>query len=692
MGYAGPWCWSDFSPQQSGRFHCWSEDVLSSWILPQCVVTYDVYFGTDNPPGTLICDDVSGPPCDPGTLEENTTYYWQVVTTLVDSGVSTAGPVWSFTTVGGGPDCNGNGVLDDVDIAGGTSEDCNSNDVPDECDTAEGTSDDCNANQVPDECEPDSDSDGVIDGCDACPGFDDAVDLDGDSVPDGCDPCPSDNPDDTDGDGVCDSSDVCPGFDDTLDADGDSVPDGCDVCPGGDDNVDTDGDGAPDFCDACPSDNPDDTDGDGVCDSSDVCPGGDDNQDADGDGVPDFCDACPADNPDDTDGDGVCDSADVCPGFDDTLDADGDGVPNGCDICAGGDDNVDTDGDGVPDFCDACPADNPDDSDGDGVCDSDDVCPGFNDALDTDLDGVPNGCDICPGGDDNVDADGDGVPDFCDVCSEGDDNIDCQPNGVPDACDLSGGASSDCNNNTVPDECDIAGGTSQDGNANEVPDECDVAAPMPEDSLSVACVEDQECSGEARCVRGVCYAPKHRYISIARHPDQAGATARRISLAGGTVLGWAGEPFQGAGLWLADVVPTPVYTDPWPDVLHVSDCEIGTGYTYEVQAIGQGQDIGDENSYSAPTALHTPSQWGDVVATCPGDVCLPPQGAVNLDDIMAGVARFQGVNNAPLTWLDIDPSAGTDKPNQIVGLQDILRCVDGFQGAAYPGDGPTGCP
>ena len=35
---------------------------------------------------------------------------------------------------------------------------------------------------------------------------------------------------DSDGDGVCDGSDVCPGFDDNIDSDGDGIPDGCDPC------------------------------------------------------------------------------------------------------------------------------------------------------------------------------------------------------------------------------------------------------------------------------------------------------------------------------------------------------------------------------------------------------------------------------------------------------------------------------
>ena len=97
-----------------------------------------------------------------------------------------------------GLDCNGNGILDDVDIEQGTSKDCN-------------------FNLVPDECEPDADGDGVPDDCDVCPGFDDNADDDQDTIPDGCD--------------------ICPGGDDRVDTDGDGVPDACDECPGMDDHA-----------------------------------------------------------------------------------------------------------------------------------------------------------------------------------------------------------------------------------------------------------------------------------------------------------------------------------------------------------------------------------------------------------------------------------------------------------------------
>jgi len=54
----------------------------------------------------------------------------------------------------GESDCNGNGVPDEQDVAGGTSADCNQNGVPDECDIASGTGLDLNGNAVPDVCEP----------------------------------------------------------------------------------------------------------------------------------------------------------------------------------------------------------------------------------------------------------------------------------------------------------------------------------------------------------------------------------------------------------------------------------------------------------------------------------------------------------------------------------------------------------
>ncbi len=67
-------------------------------------LTYDVYFGTaNNPP--LAAGDHSNTSYDPGTLNNNTTYYWKVVA-KDNQGAITEGPVWNFATepVGSGGD------------------------------------------------------------------------------------------------------------------------------------------------------------------------------------------------------------------------------------------------------------------------------------------------------------------------------------------------------------------------------------------------------------------------------------------------------------------------------------------------------------------------------------------------------------------------------------------------------------
>jgi len=123
----------------------------------------------------------------------------------------------------------------------------------------------------------DSDSDGVDDSLDQCPGYDDSIDVDDDGIPDDCDSLI-----DNDGDGVANSVDECEGHDDNIDVDQDGTPDGCDSLL--------------------------DNDGDGVANSVDECEGYNDSVDVDQDSIPDGCDPLI-----DSDGDGVSDNDDQCP-------------------------------------------------------------------------------------------------------------------------------------------------------------------------------------------------------------------------------------------------------------------------------------------------------------------------------------------------------------------------------------------
>jgi hypothetical protein len=63
-------------------------------------LTYDVYFGTTNPPPYE--DTVTTEVYDPGTMEFGTTYYWKIVAED-EFGEETEGPVWDFVTVVNNP-------------------------------------------------------------------------------------------------------------------------------------------------------------------------------------------------------------------------------------------------------------------------------------------------------------------------------------------------------------------------------------------------------------------------------------------------------------------------------------------------------------------------------------------------------------------------------------------------------------
>jgi hypothetical protein len=327
------------------------------------------------------------------------------------------------------PDCNGNGIPDDQDIAGGTSQDCDGNGRPDECDP------DCNGDNIPDVCSgvPDCNANGIPDDCDITQGT--SQDCNGNGVPDECD-LSSGTAQDCNGNGVPDDCDIAGGT--AQDCNGNAVPDVCDISQGT--SADCNGNTVPDECDIAAG-------------SSEDC---------NGNGIPDECDLMPsysASSPTLAPLYNVSPQSytfvslpeslgDVTLSF--TAAGDLDGATETVDVEINGT-YVGTAYDGTALQCSAV-------GDEDVI-----IVPGttFNSALvagTAQVDMIPstNVNDICTTSYITV------AIDYLSSTA-----LDCNTNGVPDECET------DCNANGVPDDCDIAGGTSDDLNANGIPDECE---------------------------------------------------------------------------------------------------------------------------------------------------------------------------------------------------------------------------
>jgi uncharacterized repeat protein (TIGR01451 family) len=276
---------------------------------------------------------------------------------------------------------------------------------------------------------PDSDSDGILDGVEVF----------------GLNPTDPNNPD-TDGDGLCDG----PG----------QIGD---VCRGGDVGEDQNADGTRQVNETNP--NRADTDNGGVPDGAEISrgtdpldPADDLDGDLDGDGINDFIESITGTDPlnPDTDGDGLCDGANDVPG-----------------ICRGGEDlngngtvddgesdptNPDTDGDGIPDGVERF-GDNPTDplnadTDGDGLCDGSRAVPGVCRAgEDTNNNGRIDAGETDPN---NADTDGGGVNDGVEVERGTDPN---DPSDDLPGDDTSGSSGSDTG---AEDTGATSGGTSGD--------------------------------------------------------------------------------------------------------------------------------------------------------------------------------------------------------------------------------------
>ncbi len=395
-------------------------------------------------------------------------------------------------------------------------------------------------------------------------------------------------------------------------------------------------------------------------------------------------------------------------------DCNGNGVPDDCDVDSNDPDgnglvSLDCDSNGQPDECQ-------DDCNTNGIADACDIrdCPPLDPpegvfCQDVNSNGTPDGCE--------PDCQPNGIPDGWDLSTGT--AVDCQPNGRPDECDLASGLSADCNTNTVPDSCDIAAGTLSDSNGDGIPDQCaplfalalpanqvhrapkhrylsvDATTNTPNDvSIKVEIVEMMRCDNELEraCAEdGDCTFPgqcknEHPDLGLTwfvQLPDTRGADCP-----GGMCDEEDYYARVDAALYASDwrgECEDPVHIPGWTGgcaTLHIGDCEIQPAITYNVYAC----DPITGDPCSLPLTIGTirvpfgaPGSrvnFGDVSGQGTGPSFLPPDGTVNVLDILAYVHTVQkwGTTGTPQvhpTWVDLEgPGVGLP-PQYAVNVSDL---------------------
>ncbi|MCH7872047.1 MAG: M20/M25/M40 family metallo-hydrolase, partial [Planctomycetes bacterium] len=282
------------------------------------------------------------------------------------------------------------------------------------------------------------------------------------------------------------------------------------------------------------------------------------------------------------------------------------------------------------------------------------------------------------------DTNGDGVLDECQ---------DCNTNGTLDPVEITEGTADDCNSNGVPDECDIATGYSDDGNANNIPDECE---PCSSSMPPVA-----ETIGEGNLV-----STKNRFLSFTAG-DVGRSQAIRLTLddlplpydTWNGIEMWVGltsevtersssvEPIAGFPNFTAATLKcAPFFLDWGPlGTVHVFHEAIVPEGVYTLQAIDNSCSTAVEGSFSEPLPMTT-AKWGDTLSDTSQTPPLPPEGSVNIDDVLGILGRFSNVPGAiSKARSDLEPAC----LDLTINVSDVLASLSGFVGLGYPFITPT---
>ena len=102
---------------------------------------------------------------------------------------------------------------------------------------------------------------------------------------------------------------------------------------------------------------------------------------------------------------------------------------------------------------------------------------------------------------------------------------------------------------------------------------------------------------------------------------------------------------------------------------------------YDVQVVMETCDIGNEGSFSPPTEIMT-ARWGDTIGNCNSSTipCTPPDGAVNITDVLAILSTFSSAPNAlAKARADLEPAC----PDLLINIADAIFGLTGFAGLPY---------
>ena len=261
--------------------------------------------------------------------------------------------------------------------------------------------------------------------------------------------------------------------------------------------------------------------------------------------------------------------------------------------------------------------------------------------------------------------------------------IDCDLNGRIDVCDVADNPTIDCNLNGRIDSCDLIDNPGLDADLNGFIDSCCSPATPPTAEMIAGQV-----------------SIKNRFLSFTT--DAIGAQAIRVTfvnlpapfdLLNGQSM-WVGAPREvsqsGANVdpvpgfqnfWAATLTCVPHYAD-WSalgtiNVYHETVIPLGA---YAIQVINEACGAGSEINFS-PALTITNARWGDTVLDLSQSPSLPPEGAVNIVDALAVLARFSSAPGAIVkARADLEPTTLDLKIN----IADVLASLAGFQGLNYP--------